>query len=118
MVAMGIGDENVRYCFAAHGVEHGADMGRIIRARIDDRYIAASNDVSDSPLEGERPWIVGHDPAHLGHRLVHHIGREIEILVEWNIVVHAWRPLGEPAYHYFGHTCTLVTEGWRMCCPH
>jgi len=26
--------------------------------------------------------------------------------------------LAKPAYHYFGHACTLVFWRWRMLCAH
>ena len=78
MIAMGVGDENMRHGLAAHGVEQRGDMRGIVGAGIDDGDLAAADDVADRALEGERPRIVGHHPAHAGHRLVDRVGREIE----------------------------------------
>ena len=107
MVAMGVGDEDVCHRFVAHGIEQRADMGFIVRAWIDDCHLAVADDVADGPFKGEWARIIGHNSPHAGHRLVHHIGHEIKIFVEGNVVAHAltsdWRI---PAYHYFGHTCT------------
>jgi hypothetical protein len=95
MIAVGVGDENVRHRLVSHGIEQRADMGGIVRTRVKDRNLAAADDVTDGAFECERTRIVGHDPTHTRHRLVHDIGREFEVLVERNIVVHA------------------VTSGWR-----
>ena len=88
MVAVGVGDENVRHRLVAHGVEQRGDMRRIVRTRIDDGDLAAADDVAHRPLEGERAGIVRHHAAHARHRLVHGVGGEIEALVEGNVVGH------------------------------
>ena len=111
MIAMRMGDENMRHRLVAYGIEQRADMGGIVGAGIDDGDLAPADDVAERAFEGERSGVVGHHPAHAGHHLVNRVGREIETLVERNVVVgHGvgstrWnRP-----YHYFGHSCTLAT---------
>ena len=88
MVAVGVGDENMRHRLVAHGLEQRGDMGGIVRAGIDDGDAAAADDVAHRALEGERPGIVRHHAAYAGHRLVHGVGREFEIFVEGDVVGH------------------------------
>ena len=88
MVAMRVGDENMRHRLVAHGIEQRGDVDRIVGAGIDDGDLAAADDVGERALEGERPRIVGHHPAHAGHHLVDGVGGEIERLVEGNVVGH------------------------------
>ena len=59
MIAMGVGDEDMRDGLAAHRVEQRRDMGLVERAGIDDGDTAAPDDVAHRALEGERAWIVG-----------------------------------------------------------
>ncbi len=82
MIAVGVGDENMRHGLVAHGVEQRRDMALVGGARIDDGDLAPADDVAERALEGERPRIVGHDAAHAGHDLVDRVGREIESLIE------------------------------------
>ena len=89
MVAMGVGDEDVRHRLAAHGIEQRRDMRLVNRAGIDDGDAAFADDVADRALEGERPGIVAQDAADAGHHLLDLAGREIEGLVEGNVVAHA-----------------------------
>ena len=88
MIAVGMGDENMRHRLAAHGVEQRTDMRGIVGTGIDDRDVAAAEDVADGSLERERTRVIGHDPSHARHRLVDRVRREIEFLVEGNVVVH------------------------------
>ena len=62
---------------------------RIVRARIDDRDLAAPDDVADRPLEGERPGVVGDDAAHAGRDLLGAAGLQVEDLVVRDVVSHA-----------------------------
>src|SRR5581483_3567257 len=118
MVAMRVGDEYMRHCFATYGVEQRADMRGIVGTRIDDRDLAAAEDVADRPLEGKGTRVVGHDPPHARHGLVHHARREIESLVEGNVVGHLLaRPLAGLTYHYFIHSCTLANGDERRNQP-
>jgi hypothetical protein len=87
MIAMGMGDENMRHRLAAHGVKQRTDMRRIVGTRIDDRDVAAAEDIADGSLERERTRVVGHDSSHARRRLVDRVRREIKILVEGNVVV-------------------------------
>ena len=92
MIAMGMGDENVRDGFAAHGIEQRRDMGIVIGAGIEDRDFAAADDVTHRALEGERARIIGDHRAHAGRDLRHRVGLEIESLVERDVVAHASKP--------------------------
>src|SRR5690349_1884703 len=109
MIAVSMGDENMRHRLATHGVEQRTDMRRVIGARIDDCDFAAPENIAHGPFEGERTRIVGHDAPHALHRLVNRIRRKFEVFVEGDVVVHmSSGALAEPAYHYFGLTCTLA----------
>ena len=88
MVAVGVGDEDRRHRLVAHGVEQGADVALVGRARIDDRDLAAADDVAHRALEGERSRIVRHHAADAGHGLVHGVGGEVEVFVEGDVVGH------------------------------
>src|SRR5262249_53959463 len=92
MVAMSMSDEDVRHRFIAYGVEQLPYMLGVVGPRIDDRHLAAANDVTDRPFERERAWIVGHDPPQAGHWLVSDIGLEVEIFIEGNVIVHTLAP--------------------------
>jgi hypothetical protein len=88
VVAMGVRHEDVRDRLAAHGVEQGRDVRGIVGAGVDDRDLAAPDDVADRALEGERARIVGKKSPHPGRGLVDLAGREIQRLVEWDVVGH------------------------------
>ena len=88
MIAMGVGDEDMRHRLVAHRVEQRADVTLVGRAGIDDGDLAAADDVAHRALEGERPRIIGHHAPDAGHRLVHRVGDEIEIFVEGDVVGH------------------------------
>ena len=45
MIAVGVGDEDMGHGLAAHGVEQRGDVGLVERPRIDDRDLAAADDV-------------------------------------------------------------------------
>jgi hypothetical protein len=67
-------------------------VARIVRARIDDRHLAATDDVADRALERERSRIVGDDAADAGRDLFGAAGFEVEDSVVRDVVAHA-RPL-------------------------
>src|SRR6185295_6445471 len=102
MIPMGVGDENMRHRLAAYGVEQRTDMRRIIGTRIDDGDFSAAEDIAHGSLEGEWTRVVGHHSPHARHRLVDHVRRKLEILVERNVVVHAWPGNGSVDFG-FGH---------------
>ena len=97
---MGVGDENVRHRLAAHRVEQRRHMGVVVGAGIEDRHLAAADDVADRALEGERARIVGRNRAHQRRHLFHRVGLEIERLVERDVV---------------GHAHTLLKRAAMMC---
>ena len=87
MVAMGVGDENMRHRLAAHGIEQRLGMRLVIGAGIDDRDVALAHDVADRAGEGERARIVAEHPPHAGPGFVGHAGFQREIAVEGDVVV-------------------------------
>src|SRR5580658_4381229 len=97
---MGVGDEDMRHRFAAHGVEQRRDMGVVVRPGIEDRHVAAADDVADRALERERARIVGGHRAHQRRHLFHPVGLEIERLVERDVI---------------GHAHTLLRRAAMMC---
>ena len=78
VVAMGVGDEDVGDRFAAHGVEQRRDMGVVVGTGIDDRHLAAADDVADRAFEGERARIIGDHRAHARRYFLGAAGHEIE----------------------------------------
>src|SRR6185312_10096011 len=64
------------------------DMRVVGRARIDDRDVAAADDVGQRAGEGERPRIIGKNAPDAGRDLVDRVGLEIEGLVERDIAGH------------------------------
>ncbi len=89
MVAMRMGDEDVRDRLAAHGIEQRRDVGVVVGAGVKDRDLAAADDVADRACEGERAGIVGHDRPHVRRDLFRSAGYEIEALVIGDVVAHA-----------------------------
>ena len=94
MVPMRMGDEDVGDGLTTNGAKQRAYVRLIQRTGIDDRDMAAADDVRDRPPERERARIVGEDPPHPGHDLLDFAGREIERLVERDIVAHLIRVPG------------------------
>src|SRR4029079_11933530 len=88
MIAMRVGDENMRHGFVAHGVKQHSDMSRIVWAGIDDRNFTAAEYVAQRSLEGERTGIVGHNSPYARHRLVDDVRRKRKIFVKGNVVAH------------------------------
>ena len=89
MIAMGMGDEDVRDRLAAHGIEQRRDMGVIVGAWVEDRNLAAADNVADRAREGERTGIVGDDRPYVRRHLFRSTGQEIEGLVVGDVVAHA-----------------------------
>ena len=86
MVAVGVRDEDVRDGLAAHGRKQRLDMGRRVRARIDDRDLAAADDVAAGAGEGVGAGIVGDDPAHERAHREAGAGADREVEVEGEVV--------------------------------
>ena len=89
MIAMRMRDEDMGDGLAAHGVEQSGDVLAVVGARIDDRDIAAPDDIGDRSLEGERARIAGAERADAGRDLLHHAGNEVEASVEGNVFAHS-----------------------------
>ena len=86
MIAVGVGDEDMRHGLAAHRVEQRRRMGLIIRAGIDDRDLAGADDVTDRAGEGERARIVAEHAPHAGADLLDHAGLQGKVAVERDVV--------------------------------
>ncbi len=100
---MGMREQNVRHCFAAHRVEQGLRMSLVRGARIDDRDVAPADDVAHRSGEREGARIVAQHPPHARNHFVHHTGRERKIPVERNIVDDA-QTKTSPVQAYFTKT--------------
>ncbi len=87
MVAVGVGNEDMRHGLAAHGVQQRLGMRLVVRAGIDDRDLASAHDVADRAGEGERARIVAKHPPHAGPRLVDDAGLKRKVAVERDVVV-------------------------------
>ena len=88
MVAMGVGDKNMRHGLAAHRIEQRRDVRRIVRAGIDDRDLAAPDDVAQRTLERERARIVGQNAPHAGRAFLRNPGARSRRSVKLNIFGH------------------------------
>ena len=88
MIAMGVGDENMRDGLAAHGVKQRGDMGIVVGAGIEDRDFAAADDVAHRALERERSGIIGDHRADLRRNLAYPVGLKVECLIEGDVVAH------------------------------
>jgi hypothetical protein len=88
MVAVGVSDDDVRHGLAPHRVEQGRDVRLVDGAGIDDGDAAAADDVAHRALEGERAGIVAQDAPDAGRYLLDLARREIESLVEGDVVAH------------------------------
>jgi len=98
MIAMGVGDDDVRHRLAAHRIKQRGRVAFIAGARVDDRDLAAANDVAQRPLEGERAWIVGEDTPHAGRDVIDDAWSEVESAIERDVFGHCCRgdPCGRP----------------------
>ena len=104
MVAVGMGDENMRDGLAAHGVEQRGCVGLVIGTGIDDRDIASADDVAHRAGEGERRRVVAEHAANAGAHLVDDAGFQGKIAVERDVVV-------------VGHEeCLLLMPSWPDAC--
>ena len=86
MIAMGVRDENMRDGFTLHRIENGGDVGGVFRAGIDNRDLAAPDDVAVGALEREWTGIVAQDAPHARTALDRLAGQLIESFIEWNIL--------------------------------
>src|ERR1700683_3977027 len=89
VIAVRVGDENMSDGLAADCVEQRADMRIIVGSGIEDRDLAATDDVTHRALVGERSGIVGDQRAYARRHLFGVAGHKIEALVERNFVAHA-----------------------------
>src|SRR5215470_1434253 len=96
MVAISVGDEDMRHGLTAHGGEHGCDVPRFVRTWVDDGNASVPDDIGHRSREGKRAGIVGNDPPYAGCDLLWEARREIETLFERNIVRHG-RQMVRPA---------------------
>ena len=87
MVAVGVGDQNMRHGFAAHGVQQRRGMDFIVGARIDDRDLALADDVTHRAREGEGAGIVAQNPPYAGADFFDHAWLQGKVAVERDVVV-------------------------------
>ena len=87
MVAMGVGDQNMRHGFPAHGVQQRRRMGLVVGTGIDDRDLALAHDVTHRAREGERARIVAEDTPHPGADFLDHARRQRKVAIERDVVV-------------------------------
>ena len=87
VVAVGMGDQNMRHGLAAHGVQQRLGMRLVVGSGIDDRDLALANDVTDRAGEGERARIVAEDTPHAGTGFIDDTRLERKVAVERNVVV-------------------------------
>jgi hypothetical protein len=74
VVAVGVGDENMRHGLAPDGTEQRPGMRLVVGAGIDDGDITLAHDVAHRAGEGERARIVAEDTPHAGTGFVDHAG--------------------------------------------
>jgi hypothetical protein len=89
VVAMGVGDENMRDRFPPHGVEERSNVGLVERTGIDDGDLPSTDDIGDGPLEREWPGVVGEQPPHARHDLLHRFGGKLEAAIKRDVGAHA-----------------------------
>src|SRR6266487_4775422 len=106
VVAVGMGDENMRHRLAAHGVEQRLGVRFVVGAGIDDRDLALADDVTDRAGEGERARIVAENASHAGAGFIDDTRLEREVAVERDVVV-------------VGHGISSVISGFSLTssCP-
>ncbi len=86
MIFVGMRDEDVRHGFALDGIEQRFGMRLAVRTGIDDRDLAASDDVTHRACEGERRGIVAQHAANAGHDLFGDAGFQRKIAIERDVV--------------------------------
>ena len=96
---MGVRDQNMRHGFPAHGLQQRRRVSRIVGAGIDDRDLAAADDVTDRAGEGERARIVAENPPHAGANFLDHAGLKRKIAVERDVVV-----IGHGIFLFYRHS--------------
>src|SRR6185312_2821024 len=64
MIAMGMGDDDMRHGLATHGIEQRLGVRLVIRAGIEDRDLVPADDVADGAGEGKRARIVTEHAPH------------------------------------------------------
>jgi hypothetical protein len=105
VVGMAVGQEDMAYPFAVARQlpQQGLAMGVIVRPRIDDGDLAASDDIGVGSLECQRSRVVGHEPAQAGRRLPRLAVCEFEMRVE-----------GWLRFHFNSTSCAAI-RGRRYC---
>src|SRR5262245_20463228 len=114
MIAVGMSDDDVSHRLAAHRVKQRNRVASIQGAWIDDRHLAAANDVTQRPLEGERARIVGENAPHAGRDVVDDARSEVESAIEKDVFGHClrWgRPLWSPCFTHCVSAGNRATTG-------
>src|SRR5205807_723689 len=103
MVAVGVGDEDVRDRLVSYRREQRRNVRLVERARIDDGNAAVADDVAYRALEGERPRVVAQEPTHARAHLLDLTGRELEASVVADVIAHrtsTWSPERAPSMEF------------------
>ena len=83
MVVMGVRDQNMCHRFAFDRFQGRGNMRLVQRARIDNRDIAASNDVCAGAFIRKRAGVLGDDTADHGRNLIHFAIFKLDFCNEW-----------------------------------
>src|SRR4030095_4203998 len=114
VVAMGMGDENMRHRLAAHGVQQRFRMRLVVGTGIDDRDLPLAHDVADRAGEGERARIVAENAPYAGTGFIDDAGLERKVAVERDVVVvgHGYSNVipGQPGRAEPGMTVCGITK--------
>src|SRR5262249_37425478 len=76
MIAMGVGDNDMRHRLAVYSLEQRRSVLLVDRSGIDDRDVAATDDIAERPLKRERSRIIGQDTPYAGRDMVDGTGGE------------------------------------------
>ena len=87
MVAVGMGDQDMRHGLATHRTQQRRGMSLVIGTGIDDGDVALAHDVTHRAGEGERTRIVAEHPPHARADFLDHTGFQGEVAVERDVVV-------------------------------
>jgi hypothetical protein len=117
VIAVRVGDEDVRNSLALRGLQQRVEMNGIVRAGIDDGNFAVPDDLAARSGEGERAAIPGDDSAHQWAYLHHLAGCGGRVSLEGDVVRHRFSILLSPESPGMDGQATLPTkrEGGGSC---
>src|ERR1700678_1473189 len=86
VVAVGMGDQDMRHGLAPHSIKQRRRVGRIVWAGIDDRDLAVADDVAHRSREGERTWIVAEDTPNARPYFLDHARLKRKVAIKRDVV--------------------------------